>query len=73
MIRVKFTKWYPFTKKIPAYPDFKWDEIKEYVHDDQWLHDANSLITMGFYVAIHWSPDDDLITIMVDTTWFTRR
>jgi hypothetical protein len=73
MSRVKFSKWYPFTREVPGKPDFKWDEVREYSHDDEWLHDVDFLVTMGFYVGIHWSADSNLITIMVDTTWFNRR
>jgi hypothetical protein len=73
MSKVKFTKWYPFTKELPRQLDFEWDEIKSYTHDDEWLRIVNFLITWGFYVGIHWNVDSNLITIMVDITWFNRR
>lgn len=70
MSQVKFMKWYPFTRQIP---EIKLDEVITFEHDEEWLRAVNLLITMGFYVGIHWSPDNNLITIVIDTTWFKQR
>ena len=78
MIQVKFIKWHPSVKEISHVPDsrfekIKWNEIRTYEHDDEWLHAVDWLITLGFYVGIHWDVDEHIITIAVDNTWFRTR
>lgn len=78
MSKVKFIKWHPSVKDVPHVPDsrfdkIKWDEIRIYENDVEWLHTVNWLITFSFYVGIHWDIDDNLITIAVDNTWFRTR
>jgi hypothetical protein len=73
MIQVRFMRWYPFIREIPSNPHFKLDEIIEYVSNEDWLDVVNWLLTLGFYVAIHKDENKNLITVMIDTTWFKVR
>jgi hypothetical protein len=73
MTQVKFMKWYPFTKEIPSNPHFKLDEIVEYVSNEDWLYLVNWLVEAGFYVGIHQDKVSNLVTVVIDTTWFRAR